>query len=60
MSLTLCGPMDCSPQGSSVHGILQARTLEWMDCHSLLQSTEYYDLNTKITKQLSNMRDGYF
>ena len=26
--LTLWGPMDCSPPGSSVHGILQARTLE--------------------------------
>ena len=26
---TLCNPMDCSPPGSSVHGILQARTLEW-------------------------------
>ena len=25
----LCDPMDCSPPGSSVHGILQARTLEW-------------------------------
>ena len=23
-----CDPMDCSPQGSSVHGILQARILE--------------------------------
>ena len=23
-------PMDCSPPGSSVHGILQARTLEWL------------------------------
>ena len=22
-------PMDCSPPGSSVHGILKARTLEW-------------------------------
>ena len=28
--LTLCDPMDCSPPGSSVHGILQARTLEWV------------------------------
>ena len=28
--LTLCNPMDCSPPGSSVHGILQARTLEWV------------------------------
>ena len=27
--LTLCDPMDCSPPASSVHGILQARTLEW-------------------------------
>ena len=25
---TLCDPMDCSPSGSSVHGILQARILE--------------------------------
>ena len=28
--LTLCNPIDCSPPGSSVHGILQARTLEWV------------------------------
>ena len=27
--LTLCGPMDCSLPGSSVHGIFQARVLEW-------------------------------
>ena len=27
---TLCNPMDCSPTGSSVHGILQARILEWV------------------------------
>ena len=26
--LTLCDPVDCSPPGSSVHGILQARILE--------------------------------
>ena len=25
----ICYPMDCSPPGSSLHGILQARTLEW-------------------------------
>ena len=25
---TLCDPVDCSPPGSSVHGILQARILE--------------------------------
>ena len=28
--LTLCDPMGCSLPGSSVHGILQARILEWV------------------------------
>ena len=27
---TVCDPMDCNPPGSSVHGILQARILEWV------------------------------
>ena len=26
----LCNPMDCSPSGSSLHGIFQARILEWV------------------------------
>ena len=28
--LTLCDPVDCSLSGSSVHGIFQARVLEWV------------------------------
>ena len=28
--LTLCDPLDYSPPGSSIHGILQARILEWV------------------------------
>ena len=28
--LTLCDPLDSSPSGSPVPGILQARTLEWV------------------------------
>ena len=28
--LTVCDPVDCSPPGSSVHGILQARRVEWV------------------------------
>ena len=28
--LALCDPMDCNPPGSPVHGILQARILEWV------------------------------
>ena len=35
--MSLCDPMDCSPPGSSLHGIFQARILEWLGCHSLLQ-----------------------
>ena len=27
---TLCDPVHCSPPGSSVYGVLQARTLEWV------------------------------
>ena len=30
LCLTLCDPMDCSLPSSSVHGILQARILEWV------------------------------
>ena len=30
LCITLSDPMDCSPPGSSVHGILQARILEWV------------------------------
>ena len=41
---TLSDPMDCSLPGSSIHGIFQARVLEWgaiafsMSCHITLQS----------------------
>ena len=30
LCLALCDPKNCSPPGSSVHGILQARILEWV------------------------------
>ena len=33
--LTLCDPMDCSLSGSSLHGILQARILEWVGTTAL-------------------------
>ena len=33
LCLTLCDPMDCSLPGSSVHGIFQARILEWLAIH---------------------------
>ena len=34
LRLTLCNPVDYSPLGSSVHGILQARMLEWVSMPS--------------------------
>ena len=37
--LTLCDPMDCSPPGSSVRGILQARILEWVAMPSTMGSS---------------------
>ena len=30
LCLTLCNPIDSSPPGSSIPGILQARVLEWV------------------------------
>ena len=30
LCLMFCNPMDCSPPGSSVHGIIQSRLLEWV------------------------------
>ena len=45
--LTLSDPMDCSPPGSSVHGIFQARVLEWS---AIAFSLERYK---------SKLKDGY-
>ena len=39
LCLTLGDPMDCTPPGSSVHGILQARTLEWVAISSSRESS---------------------
>ena len=44
-SLTLCNPMDCSLPVSSVHGILQARILEWVAMPSCRGVSIYNPLN---------------
>ena len=41
--LTLCDPVDCSPWGSSVHGRLQARKLEWVAMPSSRGSSQPRD-----------------
>jgi len=40
LCLTLCDPMDCNLPGSSVHEILQARMLEWVDISPSQRSSE--------------------
>ena len=37
----LCDPMDCSLSGSSVHGIFQARVLEWVARGTKFMSPEF-------------------
>ena len=49
--LTLCKPMDCSLPGSSVHGILQARILEWVVMPSSRGSSRPRD-QSYVCKQL--------
>ena len=43
---TLCDPMDCSPPGSSTHGIFQARVLEW-GAFAFSASNIYHTVNTQ-------------
>ena len=55
LSPTFCNPMDCSLPGSSVHGILQARILEWVPVPFSRGSFQPRD---RI--QVSNIADGFF
>ena len=42
---TLCNPMECSPPGSSVHGIFQAKVLEWaFNLKAFMQNYESKEL----------------
>ena len=45
---TLCNPMDCSLPGSSVHGILQTRILEWVAISSSRGSFQPRDSNLHL------------
>ena len=66
---TLCNPMDCSLPGSSVHGIFQARALEWgaidMTTGSLFLNHHCtFDCHHKLVKlsykEWSLLRSSYF
>ena len=47
---TLCDPMDSNPPGSSVHGILQARILQWV-------ASSFSNRNDKIVLILKGLTD---
>ena len=55
--LTLCNPIDGSPPGSSIPGILQARTLEWVvGCHFLLQCMKVKS-ESEVTQSCPTLHD---
>ena len=55
---TLCGPMDCSPPDSSVHGISQARVLEWAAISFSKGSSRPRDQPASLASPL--LADGFF
>ena len=52
---TLCNPMDCSPPGSPVHGVSQARILEWVAISFFRWSSQPRDRT-----QVSYIEGGFF
>ena len=46
---TLSDPMDCTPPGSSVHGIFQARVLEW-------GAIAFSEMNNTITEMKNTLK----
>ena len=43
---TFSDPMDCSPPGSSIHGIFQARVLEWVAIALSMSPSSHMKLNS--------------
>ena len=57
LCLDSCEPMDCSPAGSSVHGILQARILEWVAISfSEKRVSMWWDTNGILDLSLAQMK----
>ena len=53
--LTLCDPMDCSPLGYPVHGILQARILEWVAMPCSRRSSRSRDRTYTLHWQMGSL-----
>ena len=54
---TLGDPMDCSPPGSSIHGIFQARALEWDATAALCSSHDC--IKNRFSQENSPKVDNY-
>ena len=55
---TLCDPVDCSPPGSSLHGIFQAKILEWV---AISSSRDLPDPVMKLASPVTpELADGFF
>ena len=50
--LTLCDPMDCSPPGSSVHGIFQIRILQWVAVYYSIYQYQFSSIQSLSHVQL--------
>ena len=55
---TLCGPIDCSPPGSTVHRIIQARILDWVAMPSSRGSSQPRDQT--CASRISCIIGGFF
>ena len=61
--LTLHDPMDCSPPGSSIHGIFQARVLEWCYCfflHDLADVGNWASGSSALSESTCTSRSSQF
>ena len=57
---TLCDPIDSSPQGSPVPGILQARVLEWVAIDTTLMAESEEELKSLLMKMKEESGKSWF
>ena len=60
LCLTLCNPMDCSPPGSSIHEILQARVLlNYLMAHHVAPTTKSYMASTISRTKVQKLQNPF-
>ena len=58
--LTLSDPMDCSLPGSSIHGIFQARVLEWgLNTNHVINPPDSMDMNLGELREMVRDREAW-